>query len=92
MLGGQGSDGLFGGSGRDFQFGGMENTTGSSPTVINCIFNSNTSQRGGAVYNGGGAPTFVGCRFASNSAQIGAAVLRPKIATSGSPSVYTSRR
>jgi hypothetical protein len=53
--------------------GGMLNSNGSSPTVINCSFTANTAAwSGGGMYNDGSSPTVINCTFADNSAVIGA--------------------
>lgn len=51
--------------------GGMVNF-GSSPTVINCVFDNNTGDAGGGMYNRAGSePTVVGCTFSNNTALTG---------------------
>ena len=52
--------------------GGMSNTNGSSPTVINCTFTDNHAvggaARGGGMYNDASNPTVTNCTFSSNEA------------------------
>ncbi len=43
----------------------------SSPTVINCLFLSNSARAGGALYNNSSSPTLINCSFISNSTTIG---------------------
>jgi hypothetical protein len=51
--------------------GGMYNS-GSSPTVTNCKFTSNSATSfGGGMYNSGSSPTVTNCTFTSNSATNG---------------------
>jgi predicted outer membrane repeat protein len=47
------------------------NIGGSSPTVIDCVFDSNTATFGGGVYSNSGAPTLRRCVFRNNLAQNG---------------------
>ncbi|MGJ1286463.1 MBG domain-containing protein [Sphingobacterium spiritivorum] len=48
--------------------GGMYNVD-SSPTILNCIFNQNTTpQRGGAMFNSIASPIIGNCSFTNNSA------------------------
>ncbi|MGJ1385487.1 MBG domain-containing protein [Sphingobacterium spiritivorum] len=48
--------------------GGMYNVD-SSPTILNCIFNQNTTpQRGGAMFNSNASPIIGNCSFTNNSA------------------------
>jgi len=50
--------------------GGMLNYS-SSPTVMNCIFHSNSAGDGGGMYNDDSSPTLVNCTFSNNSASGG---------------------
>ncbi len=51
--------------------GGMFNT-GSSPTVMNCVFSGNTAVAGGGMFNYFGSfPTVTNCTFSGNSAEFG---------------------
>lgn len=59
---------LTGGNG--FQGGGMLNFL-ASPTVRNCVFDTNTAFMGGGMHNEGGAPDVSGCRFMGNTGTIG---------------------
>ena len=47
--------------------GGMLND-GSSPTLTNCTFTSNSARSGGGLRNSSSSPTLTNCTFASNSA------------------------
>jgi hypothetical protein len=58
---------------------------GTSPTVENCIFSSNSADaRGGGVYCINASPTFVNCLFVGNSANNGGAIANRN---AGSPSI-----
>ncbi len=46
--------------------GGMFND-GGSPTIINCMFNGNTSDRGAGMYNLSSIPTVTDCTFSGNT-------------------------
>ena len=51
----------------NYQGGGMYNT-GSSPTLTNCLFQSNSfNYQGGAIYNTGSSPVLTNCSFQNNS-------------------------
>ena len=52
--------------------GGMRNV-GSSPTVRDCVFQSNSAWAygGGGMFNDGGSPTVSHCTFSNNSTQVG---------------------
>ncbi len=64
--------------------GGMYNSPGSSPTVINCTFSGNTANsRGGGMLNRNSSPTVTNCTFSGNSATSGGGMLN----ASGSPTV-----
>jgi hypothetical protein len=52
--------------------GGMSNTYGSSPTVINCVFSANSAWYGGGMYNHYSSPTVTNCTFSGNLAYWGA--------------------
>jgi hypothetical protein len=47
--------------------GGGVNCDGTSPTISNCIFESNVGNAGGAFYCNAGAPTIANCHFEGNS-------------------------
>jgi pectin methylesterase-like acyl-CoA thioesterase len=47
--------------------GGMYNK-GSSPTVIHCVFESNTAVSGGGMYNYDSSPRLTNCTFSKNTA------------------------
>ena len=54
--------------------GGMCNSTGSSPTVVNCVFSGNlvggmSYGYGGGMDNSGSSPTVVNCTFSGNKAE-----------------------
>jgi alpha-tubulin suppressor-like RCC1 family protein len=49
--------------------GGAMHTFESSPTVEDCVFESNAASYGGAVYARGGAPAFRNCVFRDNTAE-----------------------
>ena len=47
--------------------GGMYNS-GSSPTVMNCVFSGNSAfLRGGGMFNSGGSPAVTNCTFSGNT-------------------------
>ena len=49
--------------------------SGSSPTLINCIFSDNSAyEGGGANFTSASHPTFIGCLFSGNSATAGGGV------------------
>ncbi|MHC4460810.1 MAG: right-handed parallel beta-helix repeat-containing protein [Planctomycetota bacterium] len=54
-------------SGTQTYGGGMYNE-GTSPTITNCIFTSNTADHGGGMFNIYGTPTVTNCTFIGNSA------------------------
>lgn len=47
--------------------GGMFNSNGGSPTVIDCKFIDNHATNGGGMLNREGSPTIIGCTFKNNS-------------------------
>ena len=49
--------------------GGMFNSS-TSPTVLNCIFESNSGEFGGGMFNGGGTPRVINCVFVRNTATL----------------------
>lgn len=52
--------------------GGMMNELGASPTLINCLFRSNTvSQTGGAIFNDSSSLMLTNCSFSGNTGNIG---------------------
>ncbi|MCH7870500.1 MAG: hypothetical protein IID33_02255 [Planctomycetes bacterium] len=48
------------------QGGGMFNSS-TSPTILNCVFESNSGNFGGGMYNAGGMPRVVNCAFVRNT-------------------------
>jgi len=48
-------------------YGGGLYLTGSSPTIKNCAFSSNSGYLGGGIYNIYSSPSVTNCTFASNS-------------------------
>ncbi|HPQ41277.1 MAG TPA: right-handed parallel beta-helix repeat-containing protein, partial [bacterium] len=55
--------------------GGAIICTGSSPSIVNCTFESCSASAGGAVHVTGGSPVFSNCRFNGNTASDGGAML-----------------
>jgi parallel beta-helix repeat protein/predicted outer membrane repeat protein len=67
-----------GGGDADSGFGGGLIADGGSPTIINCLFASNTAVSGGAVYLAGQASslaTLADCRFSNNTATLNAGAI-----------------
>jgi parallel beta-helix repeat protein len=48
--------------------GGMVNDNSSIPTLTNCLFSSNSANRGGGVRNNSSSPTLTNCTFNGNTA------------------------
>lgn len=51
--------------------GGMNNVSGSNPTVTNCIFSGNTAGGGGGTNNWKSSPSVSYCTFSGNAAMDG---------------------
>ncbi len=48
--------------------GGLYLTNNSTPTISNCLLESNSAYEGGGMYNDASSPTITNCDFTSNSA------------------------
>ncbi|MBN1295927.1 right-handed parallel beta-helix repeat-containing protein, partial [bacterium] len=55
--------------------GGAILCSGSSPSIVNCVFESCAANTGGALYVTGGTPYLANCRFNANYATEGGAML-----------------
>ena len=55
--------------------GGGMHLNRSSPTVINCVFRSNSAENGGGIYIYAASPTFDNCTFSLNVADYGGGIL-----------------
>jgi hypothetical protein len=60
---------LITGNGKNDEGGGMYNSDGASPNMMNCVFSNNAAEFGGGMYNDESSPTVIYCVFHHNKAK-----------------------